>query len=100
MTCSLVAVVTDAIKDGRRGGLVRERFAPRVLEADPASLLDESGSNLDPDRIWATRRAIAASSRATFRVSNRVDIFGLSSSTEKMSKNLGLINPNRDDFMV
>ena len=33
---------------------MRERFAPRVLEADPASLLDESGSNLDPDRIWAT----------------------------------------------
>jgi D(-)-tartrate dehydratase len=68
MTCSLVAVVTDAIRDGRRvvgygfnsngrygqGGLVRERFAPRVLEADPASLLDESGTNLDPDRIWAT----------------------------------------------
>jgi L-alanine-DL-glutamate epimerase-like enolase superfamily enzyme len=68
MTSSLVAVVTDAIRDGRRvvgygfnsngrygqGGLVRERFAPRVLEADPASLLDDSGTNLDPDRIWAT----------------------------------------------
>jgi D(-)-tartrate dehydratase len=68
MTSSLVAVVTDAIRDGRRvvgygfnsngrygqGGLVRERFAPRVLEADPASLLDESDHNLDPDRIWAT----------------------------------------------
>jgi D(-)-tartrate dehydratase len=62
MTCSLGAVVTDAISDGRRvvgdgfysngrygqGGLVRERFAPRVLEAGPASLLDEGGSNLDP----------------------------------------------------
>ncbi len=68
MTCSLVAIVTDAIRDGRRvvgygfnsngrygqGGLVRERFAPRVLEADPAGVLDESGTNLDPDRIWAT----------------------------------------------
>ena len=32
---------------------MRERFAPRVLEAEPASLLDEGG-NLDPDRIWAT----------------------------------------------
>jgi D(-)-tartrate dehydratase len=37
-----------------QGGLIRERFAPRLLEADPASLLDEAGANLDPDRIWAT----------------------------------------------
>jgi L-alanine-DL-glutamate epimerase-like enolase superfamily enzyme len=68
MTTSLVAVVTDVIRDGRRvvgygfnsngrygqGGLIRERFAARVLEADPASLLNEAGDNLDPDRIWAT----------------------------------------------
>jgi len=67
MTVSLVAVVTDAVRDGRRvvgygfnsngrygqGGLIRERFAPRVLEADPASLLDDAGANLDPDRIWS-----------------------------------------------
>ena len=68
MTTSLVAVVTDAVRDGRpvigygfnsngrygQGGLIRERFAPRLLEADPQTLLDESGENLDPDRIWAT----------------------------------------------
>jgi L-alanine-DL-glutamate epimerase-like enolase superfamily enzyme len=68
MTCSLVAVVTDVRRDGRtvvgygfnsngrygQGGLIRERFAPRVLEAEPASLLNEAGDNLDPDRIWAT----------------------------------------------
>ncbi len=68
MTTSLVAVVTDAVRDGRRvvgygfnsngrygqGGLIRERFAPRVLEAPPASLLDDSGENLDPARVWAT----------------------------------------------
>src|ERR671918_354411 len=68
MTISLVAVVTDAVRDGRRvvgygfnsngrygqGGLIRERFAPRLLEADPKSLLNESGDNLDPDRIWNT----------------------------------------------
>ena len=68
MTCSLVAVVTDVVRDGRRvvgygfnsngrygqGGLVRERFMPRLLEADPASLLDVSGENLDPDKVWAT----------------------------------------------
>ena len=67
MTTSLVAVVTDVVRDGQRvvgygfnsngrygqGGLIRERFAPRLLEADPKSLLDASGDNLDPDRIWA-----------------------------------------------
>jgi D(-)-tartrate dehydratase len=68
MTTSLVAVVTDAVRDGRRvvgygfnsngrygqGGLIRERFAPRIMEAPPASLLDETGDNLDPDRVWST----------------------------------------------
>jgi L-alanine-DL-glutamate epimerase-like enolase superfamily enzyme len=66
MTLSLVAVVTDVVRDGRpvvgygfnsngrygQGGLIRERFAPRLLEADPASLLDETGENLDPHKIW------------------------------------------------
>jgi D(-)-tartrate dehydratase len=68
MTTSLVAVVTDVVRDGRRvigygfnsngrygqGGLIRERFAPRLMEADPATLLDSSGDNLDPDKVWAT----------------------------------------------
>ena len=68
MTLSLVAVVTDVMRDGRRvvgygfnsngrygqGGLIRERFAPRVLEAPPNSLLNDAGDNLDPDLIWAT----------------------------------------------
>jgi L-alanine-DL-glutamate epimerase-like enolase superfamily enzyme len=67
MTLSLVALVTDVVRDGRRvvgygfnsngrygqGGLIRERFAPRLLGADPASLVDDGGENLDPDRIWA-----------------------------------------------
>jgi len=67
MTLSLVAVVTDVIRDGKpvigygfnsngrygQGGLIRERFLPRLLEAEPASLLDETGDNLDPQRIWA-----------------------------------------------
>src|SRR3954469_20807241 len=66
MTTSLVAVVTDQVRDGRtvvgygfnsngrygQGGLIGERFAPRLLEAKPDSLLDESGL-LDPDRAWA-----------------------------------------------
>ena len=68
MTTSLVAVVTDVVRDGRRvvgygfnsngrygqGGLIRERFAPRLLEADPKTLLDADGDNLDPDRVWHT----------------------------------------------
>ena len=67
MTLSLVAVVTDVTRDGRRvigygfnsngrygqGSLIRERFAPRILHHAPAELLDEAGSNLDPHRIWA-----------------------------------------------
>lgn len=58
MTTSLVAVVTDVVRDGRRvigygfnsngrygqGGLIRERFAPRLLAADPHSLIDAAGN--------------------------------------------------------
>src|SRR5262245_37313762 len=67
MTASLVAVVTDVVRDGRRvvgygfnsngrygqGGLIRERFRNRILEAAPESLLDERGDNLDPHKLWA-----------------------------------------------
>ncbi|MBE7940207.1 MULTISPECIES: mandelate racemase/muconate lactonizing enzyme family protein [Ramlibacter] len=68
MTLSLVAVVTDVVRNGRRvvgygfnsngrygqGALMRERFIPRILEAAPASLLDDSGANLDAHKVWAT----------------------------------------------
>ncbi|MBC7598247.1 MAG: mandelate racemase/muconate lactonizing enzyme family protein [Polaromonas sp.] len=71
MTLSLVAVVTDVIVDGKpvigygfnsngrygQGALIRERFAPRILEAAPPTLLDDTGENLDPHRIWATMMA-------------------------------------------
>lgn len=67
MTASLVAVVTDVVKDGRRvvgygfnsngrygqGGLIRERFRDRILQADPASMLNDDGTNLDGHKIWA-----------------------------------------------
>ncbi len=67
MTLSLVAVVTDVVRDGRpvigygfnsngrygQGSLMRERIIPRVLEAEPESLVDETGDNLDPHKIWA-----------------------------------------------
>ena len=68
MTCSVVAIVTDAVRAGKRvvgygfnsngrygqGALLRERFFPRLMEAEPRALLDETGENLDPFRIWAT----------------------------------------------
>jgi L-alanine-DL-glutamate epimerase-like enolase superfamily enzyme len=67
MTCSVVAVVTDVIRDGRpvigygfnsngrygQGALLRERFIPRILEAEPSTLIDEAHDNLDPHKIWA-----------------------------------------------
>ena len=66
MTLSLVAVVTDVIRDGTpvvgygfnsngrygQGSLIRERFAPRILDADPDSLLDPHRDNFEPHRIW------------------------------------------------
>ncbi len=71
MTASVVAVVTDVLRDGKpvigygfnsngryaASGLLRERFLPRLKEADPASLLNDSGDNLDPRRIWAAMMA-------------------------------------------
>jgi len=67
MTLSLVAVMTDVVRDGKpvvgygfnsngrygQGNLIRERFRPRILEADPESLMDVAGDNLDPVKIWA-----------------------------------------------
>src|SRR5258706_1363866 len=68
MTCSVVAVVTDVIRDGRpvvgygfnsngrygAGAIMRERFTPRLMEADPKTLIDEANENLDPFAIWRT----------------------------------------------
>ncbi|AIO67465.1 mandelate racemase/muconate lactonizing enzyme family protein [Burkholderia oklahomensis] len=68
MTLSVVAVITDVVRDGKpvvgygfnsngrygQGMLMRERFIPRLLDADPASLVDDARDNLDPHRIWAT----------------------------------------------
>ncbi len=61
MTISVVAVVTDVMRDGKpvvgfgfnsngryaQGGVLRERLIPRLLAADPDTLLD-AGGNLDP----------------------------------------------------
>jgi L-alanine-DL-glutamate epimerase-like enolase superfamily enzyme len=66
MTCSVVAITTDVIRDGKpvvgygfnsngrygQGALIRERFAPRILEAEPETLIDHQHNNLDPAKIW------------------------------------------------
>lgn len=66
MTCSVVAVITDVVRDGKpivgygfnsngrygQGSLIRERFLPRILEADSKRLMDEKSDNLDPTRVW------------------------------------------------
>ena len=65
MTASVVAVHTDLVRDGRPvvgfgfnsngryavQGLLRERFIPRLLEAEPKSLLDAAGL-IDPAKAW------------------------------------------------
>jgi D(-)-tartrate dehydratase len=67
MTTSVVAVITDVKRDGRPvvgfafnstgryacGAQMRARFIPRILKADPKSLLDESGENFSPEKILA-----------------------------------------------
>lgn len=67
MTTSVVAVITDAVRGGKPvvgyafnstgryacGAQMRARFIPRILAADPKTLLDESGDNLDPAKILA-----------------------------------------------
>ncbi len=71
MTVSVVAVITDVVRDGKpvigygfnsngryaASGLLNERFLPRLREAAPDSLLNDAGDNLDPHRIWATMMA-------------------------------------------
>ena len=67
MTASIVAVITDVMRDGRpivgfgfnsngrydQSCLLRERFIPRLMSAEPRSLVSADESNLDPQKIWA-----------------------------------------------
>lgn len=66
MTVSVLALVTDVVRDGKPvtgfgfnsngryapSGLLRDRFIPRLKAADPKALVDETGENLDPARVW------------------------------------------------
>ena len=67
MTTSVVAVMTDVVRDGRPvvgfafnstgryacGAAMRARFIPRILGADPRALLDQPQENFDPGKILA-----------------------------------------------
>ncbi|MCB1684657.1 MAG: mandelate racemase [Pseudomonadales bacterium] len=66
-TVSLVALITDQQRGGRpvvgygfnsigrfaQGGILRERLFPRLLGADPQSLLAEDGGQFDPAKVAA-----------------------------------------------
>src|SRR5260370_7649147 len=64
MTTSVVAVLTDLVRDGRPvtgfafnstgryacGAQMRARFIPRILAAKPDTLLDDRAQNFDPGK--------------------------------------------------
>lgn len=66
MTVSAVAIHTDVVRNGKsvigfgfhsngryaQQGILRERIIPRLLNASPASLLNEEGINIDPEKAW------------------------------------------------
>ena len=66
MTVSVVAIVSDVERNGRplvgygfnsngrydQLGLLSRRFIPRLLDADPQSLLDDQRDNIDPHKAW------------------------------------------------
>lgn len=67
MTTSVVAVVTDVIRNGKPvvgfafnstgryacGAQMRDRLIPRIMKAQPETLLNAAGNNLDPEKILA-----------------------------------------------
>jgi D(-)-tartrate dehydratase len=66
MTVSVLALITDVVRDGRPivgfgfnsngryapSGLLRERFIPRLKDADAEPLLVDGRNDLDPERVW------------------------------------------------
>jgi L-alanine-DL-glutamate epimerase-like enolase superfamily enzyme len=66
MTVSVLALMTDMMRNGKPvtgfgfnsngryapSGLLRDRFIPRLKAADPKALVDETGDNLAPARVW------------------------------------------------
>ena len=66
MTSSVVALVTDVVRDGRpvvgygfnsngryaAHGILEERMIARLLDAEPSALESDDGANIDPVKIW------------------------------------------------
>ena len=66
MTVSIVGIRSDVMRDGApligygfnsngrysQSGSLRDRFIPRLLEAEPEALLAEDGKNFDPAKAW------------------------------------------------
>jgi len=66
MNASIVAIKTDVIRNGKPvvgygfnsngryapSGILRERFIPRLLEANPEDIINESGTNFSPEKIF------------------------------------------------
>lgn len=64
-TVSLVAVVSDVLRNGKpvigyafnsigryaQGGILRERFVPRLMRAQPEDLLSDDGERFDPAKV-------------------------------------------------
>ena len=65
MNASIVAIETDVVRNGKPvvgygfnsngryapSGLLKERFIPRLLEASPEEIVNDTGTNLSPEKI-------------------------------------------------
>ncbi len=68
LTTSIVALTTDVVRSGKpvvgygfssfgryaQSGLIRERFAPRLLAGNDDGVANDERTNIDPDRAWRT----------------------------------------------
>lgn len=66
MDVSIIAVVSDVIRDGKplvgygfnsngrysAGDILRRRVIPRLMAADPNDILREDGTNFSPEKVW------------------------------------------------
>ncbi|MGV2406659.1 UNVERIFIED_CONTAM: hypothetical protein O8I47_08960, partial [Campylobacter lari] len=66
MDCSIVAVVSDVIRDGKplvgygfnsngrysAGDILRRRIIPRLLDAPADQIVTDDGTNIDPTKAW------------------------------------------------
>ena len=123
MTLSLVAVCSNVIKNGKpligygfnsngrygQGHLIRERFRPRILEANPNKLLNEDGSNFDPIKMWdimmSNEKPGGHGERSVAVGTLDMAMWDLVSKVEEkplyqmLSEKYGDGNPNRDVFV-